>query len=287
MPGRVTYILFFCPALGDYGIVCGIQEVTVYNDGAVLKPVGGKKGVHVKSHDKERVLDAVIFDLDGTLIDSIDIYFTILDVTFEKLKLPPVEKSLIIKAAKDGDFDWDLILPGNDGEAKKTMIRRARQIIYEIYPEMFCKGLTLIPGAASVLNRLSRSNLKIAIVTSTPAEGMVHKFYPLKNADVDQLLEVIITGDDVENKKPCADPLIECAKRLGVHPNRSVYVGDMGADIRAGKAAGMRTVGVLTGFDDHVALKQESPDAIIPSIVNLPETIASWHSGTGIDILIS
>jgi phosphoglycolate phosphatase len=52
-----------------------------------------------------------------------------------------------------------------------------------------------------------------------------------------------------------------------------VYVGDTRVDIRAGRAAGMGTVGVLTGFDDCQSLKNESPDAIIDSIAQLNETI--------------
>jgi phosphoglycolate phosphatase-like HAD superfamily hydrolase len=59
-----------------------------------------------------------------------------------------------------------------------------------------------------------------------------------------------------------------------VNPNKCVYVGDTRTDIKAGKAAGMKTVAVLTGFDDYDMLANESPDAIIDSIRNLVEVIA-------------
>jgi phosphoglycolate phosphatase len=96
---------------------------------------------------------------------------------------------------------------------------------------------------------------------------------PLKNAGVDTLFEAIVTSDDVEKRKPSPDPLIACAQQLDIKPGNCVYVGDTTTDIKAGKAAGMQTVGVLTGFDDHAALETEMPDAIIENIQNLLEVI--------------
>ncbi len=59
-----------------------------------------------------------------------------------------------------------------------------------------------------------------------------------------------------------------------MNPNKCVYVGDTRTDMQAGKAAGMRTVGVLTGFDEYEILEKENPDAIIDSVQNLLEVIA-------------
>ncbi|MGD8963320.1 MAG: HAD-IA family hydrolase, partial [Desulfobacterales bacterium] len=100
------------------------------------------------------------------------------------------------------------------------------------------------------------------------------KMLPLKNADVDKLIEVIITSDDVEERKPAPDPLILCAKQLELKPANCVYVGDTTTDMKSGKAAGMHTIGVLTGFDDYDALNKEQPDAIIDSIRNLSDVLA-------------
>jgi phosphoglycolate phosphatase len=86
-------------------------------------------------------------------------------------------------------------------------------------------------------------------------------------------MEVIIAADDAPRKKPAPDPLLECSKRLGILPERCMYVGDARTDIQAGKAAGMKTVGVLTGFDDHKALSRENPDAVIDSIADLKDIL--------------
>lgn len=218
-------------------------------------------------------VDAVIFDLDGTIIDSIPIYFSLIDIVFQRLGLPLIPQKTIIEAVKDGDFNWDIVLPDAKKDQKDELINGARKIIYEIYPDMFGKGLKLIPGAARILAEISANGKKIGIVTSTPMEGIAYKLRPLKRHGIDELFEVIITADDVQQKKPAAEPLIECANLLGASLNKSVYVGDTRVDIRAGKAAGMKTIGVLTGFDDYETLKSENPDAIIDSLEQLPEAI--------------
>jgi phosphoglycolate phosphatase-like HAD superfamily hydrolase len=67
--------------------------------------------------------------------------------------------------------------------------------------------------------------------------------------------------------------LLECARRLGENPGKCAYVGDTTGDIVAGKAAGMRTIGVLTGLDDYQALKGEDPDMILDSVSQLQEQL--------------
>ena len=219
-------------------------------------------------------VDAVIFDMDGTLIDSIDIYFEIVEIALKRLELPQVSRTKILDAAEPGDFNWDLVLPDEVKNKKDEIIVAAWEIINEVAPQMFEENLELIRGADNILQNISSGMPKIGLVTSTQRQHLKIKMQPLKSAGVEKLFDVIITSDDVPNRKPDPDPLIECAKRLDVNPNKCVYVGDTRTDMQAGKAAGMRTVGVLTGFDDYDTLAKESPDAIIDSIRNLVEVIA-------------
>jgi len=179
------------------------------------------------------------------------------------------------EAMDDGDFDWDYVLPDNMKNRKEELIDKARVIIDDIAPPMFRKQIKLIPGTDDTIRDIAAMGVKIGLVTSTPMQYMAVKMVPLKNAGIEKLLEVIITADDVRNKKPAAEPLVKCSKRLGVVLDKCVYVGDTRVDIRAGKAAGMKTVGVLTGFDDYDILKNEMPDAIINSIAKLGQTINS------------
>ena len=225
--------------------------------------------------DKQKKLKvaAVIFDLDGTLIDSIDIYFTIVEKALQRLGLPGVSRSRILAAAESEEFRWELVLPQETLKRKEDIIDEAWAAINEIAPRMFADNLELIPGADLIVKNLSSIGLKIGLVTSTQRKYLETKMQPLKNGGVDTLFEVIITSDDVEKRKPAPDPLIACAQELDIKPGNCVYVGDTTTDIKAGKAAGMQTVGVLTGFDEYEVLEKEKPDAIIENVQNLQEVI--------------
>lgn len=218
-------------------------------------------------------VEAVIFDLDGTLLDSIGIYFKLIKTVFDKLDLPQASIEKLREASKNGEFDWDEVLTGMSDTKKERVIQDAWKIIADIYPLMFGRNLHLVRGAAEAVKDMASRGVKMGIVTSTPRENMQLKMPPLIDSGIKGLLPVIIASEDAPRKKPAADPLLECCVRLGVEPEKSAYVGDYRIDIQAGKAAGMKTVGVLTGFDDFKALNRESPDAILDSVADMPEII--------------
>ena len=218
-------------------------------------------------------VETVLFDLDGTLIDSAPIYYQIIDIIFERLGVPPVSRKILQDAMDDGDFDWDYVLPHSMKPRKEKLIAEARRIIEEVAPPMFRQQIKLIPGAAEACTRIADSDLTMGLVTSTPREYLAVKLVPLQEAGLENLLQVIVAADDVTHKKPHAEPLVEASRLLGTAVERCVYVGDTRVDIRAGVAAGMKTVGVLTGFDDFEALEREKPDLIIGSIAGLYEAI--------------
>ena len=232
--------------------------------------------------DKQKKLkvDAVIFDLDGTLIDSIDIYFAIVENALQKLHMPAVSRDQILAAAESEDFKWELVLPQEALNLKEKIIEDAWAVINEIAPQMFADNLDLIHGADHIVEDMASKGLKIGLVTSTQRRYLKIKMQPLENSGVAALFDAIITSDDVEKRKPDPDPLIACAEQLDLQPVNCVYVGDTATDIKAGKAACMRTVGVLTGFDDYESLNRENPDAIIDSVQKLGTVIASSSTAT-------
>jgi HAD superfamily hydrolase (TIGR01549 family) len=231
------------------------------------------------AHEKKKLkVDAVIFDLDGTLIDSIDIYFAIVENALQKLHMPAVSRGQILAAAESEDFKWELVLPQEVLNDKQTIIDEVWTVINEIAPQMFADNLDLIRGADHTIKDMASNGLKIGLVTSTQRRYLKIKMQPLKNSGVAGLFDVIITSDDVEKRKPSPDPLIACAEQLDLQPINCVYVGDTVTDMKAGKAARMRTIGVLTGFDDYESLNRENPDAIIDSVQKLGTVIATSSS---------
>ena len=215
-------------------------------------------------------VDAVLFDLDGTLIDSIESYYRIVEIVLEKMKFPKVPRQTILKAAQNDEFNWDMVLPDVPGQTREKTAKKAWQMIEKIYPDMFLKNVRPFPDTGNVLRQLHDCNIRIGIVTSTLQKNMNDKMKILDQTGVSDLIDVVICAGDTERKKPFPDPLILCSDRMGLESGRCIYVGDMGIDISAGRAAGMKTIGVVTGFETRQDLAKNKPDAIIDSISDLP-----------------
>jgi HAD superfamily hydrolase (TIGR01509 family) len=219
-------------------------------------------------------LEGLIFDLDGTLIDSVGVYYTMMETVFERLHWPSVPRAVMRKAIKDDGFEWGLVLPQGSGRSEEELIAEARVVIRDIYPRVFEDTVPVLPGADDVLKKLHARKVKLGLVTSTLGRFIEFKLIPLKKCGVRDLFHSVITLDDVKNRKPSGDPLVECARRLGANPGDCAYVGDAAGDIVAGKAAGMKTIAVLTGLDDYQTLKAEGPDMIVDSVSQLPERLS-------------
>lgn len=266
------------PAIIEVLAPVKVKEALQVNDGDFLRvrfrdaDRNQGQGIHSAALRKPRMdVDAVAFDLDGTLIDTLDIYCRVLNIALERLGLQPAAKEVIVDAAKEGEFAWNRVLPRGLGAHAEELVQGAREIIEDLYKDALHEEAELIPGTSEILKKISGMGLKMALVTSTPMRYLMIKLDPLRRAGVDGLFHLFITSDDAPKKKPAPDPLIVCARKLGVTPGRSVYVGDSRVDIRAGKAAGMKTAGVLTGMEDREALEREGPDAIIDSVAGLPD----------------
>ncbi|MBW2064120.1 MAG: HAD family hydrolase [Deltaproteobacteria bacterium] len=216
--------------------------------------------------------DAMIFDLDGTLIDSIEAYFRIMEITFEEIGVPPVSRERILGAVVDGGFNWKDVLPAGDASQRGTLMEKAWEVINGLYPRIFRDHVNLFPGVGEVVKDLKAGGVKVGIATTTPRKQMEVKLLPLRKSGIAELFDAIITAEDAQRRKPAPDPLLECLRRMDVEPTKSIYIGDTTADIRAGKAAGMGTIGVLSGLDPYEALKREGPDLIIPRVAELRKT---------------
>jgi HAD superfamily hydrolase (TIGR01549 family) len=215
-------------------------------------------------------VETVIFDLDGTLIDSTDAYFSLVEMTLGHLGLPGVKRERMLEASGNGDFDWGLVLPSDLPPDKTRIIKKeAWDYVRGIYPAVFEETVRLFPGVVDVIQGIAARGMRMGIVTSTPRVNMAHKIHLLRESGIEHYFGALVTADDAPRKKPDPDPLIACALSLASPVEKSLYVGDTRSDIRAGKAAGMKTAAVLTGFDSLEVLIKEAPDLLLPSVVDL------------------
>lgn len=215
------------------------------------------------------ILDAAIFDLDGTLIDSFETYITVAENIVKKLDLPPIPREVLLKKMREGVEGWGDLFPNEPESRKNQLAQEAGRIYKEIAPRMFRGDLKVIPGAIEALKQIAAKGMKIGLVTLSHLKYLDDKLYPLKNAGTADLIDSIICIEDAPKVKPAPDSLLECAERMNVSTDKSVYIGDSNIDIQAGQAAGMKTVGVLTGMDNYETLQKEGPDVIIYSVADL------------------
>lgn len=210
---------------------------------------------------------AIIFDMDGTLIDSIDLYHIILKDIMETLGMEmPFSRELLFESLSHGVKLSDIIFPP-DMNNREKIVERFRTLAMDAFREIFSRGdVKLIDGVSPLFEKLRRRGFFLAIATSSMTE-MVVPFLKAKN--LHPYLHCVLGRTEVPQLKPFPDPLLKCMEILNVQPHETVYVGDSAVDIQAGKAAGTWTVGVLTGTSDLKRLKSEAPDAILDTVGDL------------------
>jgi HAD superfamily hydrolase (TIGR01509 family) len=212
-------------------------------------------------------IKAIMFDMDGTLIDSIDVYHAIvLDILgYLGLEMSLSRKELF-ECLSHGKNLSDIVVPP-DLDNRGEIVQQFRNLAVHEFRETFSKGeVDLIDGVNHLLGELKRRGFFLAVVTSSATE-VVLPF--LKTRDLHSYLHCVLGRKDVSRLKPFPDPLLKCMEILNVDPGESLYIGDSVIDIQAGKAAGTWTCGVLTGTSSVDRLKAESPDVILESVGDL------------------
>lgn len=151
-----------------------------------------------------------------------------------------------------------------DLAGRDEKIKQISDIISETFPKVF-EHVRPFPEVESVLKNLKKRAFKVGAVTSS--WGSV--FRPLESHSLAHYFDVFISRDDGFRLKPAPDSILECLKRMEVAPGSALTVGDSPVDIRAGKAAGTLTIGVLSGIGTREQLEAEGPSAILEGIADL------------------
>ena len=130
----------------------------------------------------------------------------------------------------------------------------------------------LMPGTEDVLNWLSSMEIKLGICTSNTTHVARHI---LQRLSVDSFFSSVVGRTTNLRMKPYPDQVVACFNEMGVEPQKGVMVGDSHNDVLAGKAAGARTIAIPVYFTRKEALNAAKPDAVINSMVELPEVLLS------------
>jgi beta-phosphoglucomutase len=186
---------------------------------------------------------AVIFDIDGTLVDNMHLHAEAFGVFAKRHGLPPLTQA--DRARLDGRRNSE-IFP----ILFKREVPRDEWLAYEhekegLYRELSKGRLYPLNGLHDLIERLKVERIPIALATSAPKPNVVHT---LAELDLAAEFPVIVRGDEVARGKPAPDVFIEAARRLCVEPADCLVFEDAPMGIEAAQAAGMRVVALTTSF---------------------------------------
>jgi HAD superfamily hydrolase (TIGR01509 family) len=185
---------------------------------------------------------AIIFDVDGTLIDSVDAHARAWQEVFARYGVNVPFERVRQQIGKGGDQLMPVFLPRDLIERKGKEIERER---VEIFKSRYLPKVRPFPGSRELIERVKAEGLQVAIASSAKEDEL--REY-LKIARIDNLIEHTTSSDDAERSKPYPDIFQAALAKLGgVSPAEAVAVGDSPYDAEAAGKAGMRAVGVLCG----------------------------------------
>ena len=187
---------------------------------------------------------AVIFDLDGTLVDSAEDLRAALNQLLGGLGLRAIEANEIKGMIGDGVLklvERALVAAHGDPQQKDALLPR----FLEIYQANSTNLTRCYPAVPETLDLLHNKGFRLAVVTNKPVLA-THKI--LEALSLAEFFPVVVGGDSVQQRKPHPAPLLEAARRLGVEVSQSLLVGDNIHDVEAARAAGMRCIAVSYGY---------------------------------------
>lgn len=203
---------------------------------------------------------AALFDVDGTLLDSADFVLGAVEYTLRQHHLTPPPRSELARYMGPALAETYRRLAPHLDAAQLCAMHRAWQ-----QQRVAQQPVRAFPHAAEVLTQLRAAGVRCAAVT---ARSRVSSLGTIESAGLGGLLELVTSLEDAPRAKPHPDALLLTLSRLGVAACDAVMVGDTAADIAAGRAAGMVTVGVLYGFFG-AALAEYHPDYLIADLREL------------------
>lgn len=207
----------------------------------------------------------ILFDLDGTILDTSDAYIKAAKTAFKAIGQKPPEKAKMLEIPKRLE--------------QKQPITDIVRVEPQKFLDVFLKTFYIIapsktkpmPNVAGTLEQLS-DKAKLAVITMRfiPKDNIIAELHQLGLA---KYFAHVVTALDTHKPKPSPEALIKAVRALDVEMCDCVIVGDSVSDVRAGKAAGIRTVAVLSGLFSREELSRTSPDLIINDVTELPQFI--------------
>ena len=204
----------------------------------------------------------VLFDLDGTVVDSGAIILA---------SMRHATREVLGQEFRDDELLRAVGGPGLEAQMAVFAPDQVDELVrvYRAHNEPLHGELEACLGMEDVLVQLRREGRRLGVVTAKRRATVELAFARIP---LGHMFETVVGGDETERHKPDPEPLLVAAGRMAVSPDVCAYVGDSPFDVRAARAAGMHAVAVTWGrIHDREKLEREQPDAIVDTAKELLE----------------
>lgn len=203
------------------------------------------------------MIKAVLFDIDGTLLDTFEFVFSAVRFTLDKHNLTVSEKMIMKAAGKPLVEYYRYVLPGEDFELLAQTHRDFQENKHHLAKPF--------QNVEEILKSLKKEKYKLAGVSNRSKKSLIKS---LKISKLHKYFDVIIGADDIKNPKPHPEPFLKALKFLKVSKNQAIVVGDTENDVLSARAAGIKCVAVTYGWIGK-KIKKSKPDFVIDKIEEL------------------
>lgn len=215
-------------------------------------------------------VELVLFDLDGTLVDSVPSLAHAVDQLLLELGRPAAGEAKVRQWVGNGAPMLIARALSDDREVAADLDpqlqQQALQRFLEHYDQCADRDAQVYPGVIEALAQMQQRGLQLAVVTNKP-----ERFVPdlLRSLELDRFFSLLVGGDSLVEKKPHPLPLQHCLEYFGFAPGQALMVGDSAADIGAARAAGIGVAAVSYGYSYPQPVSAYQPDWLVDSLTEL------------------
>jgi len=206
------------------------------------------------------MIDTVLFDLDGTIINTNELIITTFQHVIEKNGLKPHTREEIIPHMGMTLEHQLRIFSGREDVA--DLVADYRKYNRARHDEL----IRDFPHVKEVISRLHERGITMGIVTTKIKETTL---LALNMFGLKPYMKAVVTVDDVKHPKPHPEPILTALRELNADPARTLMVGDSAADLQSAKAAGVQAAGVAWSLKGEALLRKYDPDYILQDMTDL------------------
>jgi HAD superfamily hydrolase (TIGR01549 family) len=197
-----------------------------------------------------------LFDIDGTLIDSVDLHAHAWQEAFAHFGFRIPYEQVRGQIGKGGDQLMPVFIPKDQLERTGERLEKYRG---ELFKQKYLPQVKPFPKVRDLFARITHDGYRIALASSANADEVAHY---KELANITDLVDLETTRSDVDHSKPCPDVFEAALERLGISADAALVIGDTPYDAIAARRAGLRTIGVLCGGFPETDLREQGCMAI-------------------------